>query len=347
MGKRFFKLIVFFCCSVVILFFLTTLILPSTGKVVKEIYIQANKKTVLAELNALEGYPTWYPWLQVDPTAVISYKDEKRQISWTSKSSPKNEEGRYQLTEQDGDSAIHFTFSYKGSPPFTGAYILRSDNDTSGTTVVWYIKMKAGFTPWWRFYAAMMNKLAGPLMEAGLNNLKVISEKAESITGVPVKKINLPKTYIASISSQVSPSLFFTTLSDSFDTLNDFISLNHLTVSGKPMAQFHELSNRTFIIHAAIPVREKFTPEGDVHLMVLPAEPILCSDYMGTYDGVQNAYVALSHVANGLGEQSDPAIWEIYENDMIPQSDTSYCHINVWYPVLPHSHPLIPSIAKR
>lgn len=347
MGKRYFKFIIFFCCTVVILFFLVTLILPSTGKVVKETYIQARKKTVLMELNTLEGYPAWYPWLQVDPTALISYKDETRQMRWSSKSAPREEEGSYQLTGQDGDSAIHFTFTYKDSRPFTGAYILRSDNDTSGTTVIWYIKMNAGFTPWWRFYAAMMGKLAGPLMEAGLSNLKVISEKAESFTDVPFKKLKVPKTYVAYLRSHVSSDLLYSCLNSSFDTLKSFISLNHLKISGDPMAQFHELNNRTFIIHAGIPVSEKFVPEGPVQLMVLPAGSVLSSDYMGSYGGVENTYLALSHLATRFGKQTVPAVWEIYKGGIIPQSDTSYCRINVRYSILPKTRTLIHSIAKR
>ncbi|MGH2645402.1 MAG: SRPBCC family protein, partial [Chitinophagaceae bacterium] len=248
MAQKITKFIIFFICSLVILFFLITLLLPSTGKVVKETYIQANQKTVLGELTTLENYSSWYPWIQIDPTAEISYDDKGEKMHWVGKASPAAEDGEYRLTGLDGDSALHFEFIYRNTPPFTGAYILRSSGDTLGTTVVWYIKMKAGFTPWWRFYAAMMDKLTGPLMEAGLNNLKIVCEKVQKYSQLPVKKVKINKTFLATFTETAPQSRLYLALNESFDSIKTFISDNHLTTEGEPMAQFHELNNHTFLI---------------------------------------------------------------------------------------------------
>ncbi|TAN13501.1 MAG: hypothetical protein EPN37_13560 [Chitinophagaceae bacterium] len=333
MARKIIKFIIFFICSLVILFILITLILPSTGKVVKETYIQASKKTVLGELSTLESYSAWYPWIQVDPTAKISYKDNRQQMSWVGKTSPGPVDGIYRLTGLDSDSTLHFEFTYRDTPPFTGAYILRSSSDTSGTTVVWYLKMRAGFTPWWRFYAAMMNKLTGPLMDAGLNNLKIICEKAEVYSHIPVRRIEINKTYVATVMDTVLQSQLYLSLNRSFDSIRSFISDHHLIAKGEPMAQFHELNNHTFTINAGIPVKEKFIPEDNIQLQIFPAEALLSADYSGNYGGVQHTYLVLSHLATHYGKSASPAVWEIYEDGRIPQSDTSYCHIHVCYAI--------------
>lgn len=336
MAQKIIRLIIFFICSIVIIFILVTLLLPSTGKVVKETYIQASKKTVLGELTTLESYSAWYPWIQIDPTAKISYNNNLEQMSWVGKKSTDVADGQYRLTGLEGDSALHFEFIYKDTPPFEGAYILRSSGDTSGTTVVWYIKMKAGFTPWRRFYAAMLGKLTGPLMEAGLNNLKIICEKAESYSNIPIKRIQVNKTYLATVTDTVSQSQLYLALNKSFDSIRSFISGNHLTVKGEPRAQFHELDNHTFRINAGIPVKQKFAPKDNIQLLVSPAESLLSADYTGDYGGVQHTYLALSHLATHYGKTASPVVWEIYEDGQIPQSDTSYCHINVCYAVPPN-----------
>lgn len=333
MAQKVIRLIIFLICSIVIIFILVTLLLPSTGKVVKETYIQAGKKTVLSELTTLESYSAWYPWIQIDPTAKISYNNKLEQMSWLGKKSTAVVDGQYRLTGLDGDSVLHFEFVYRDTPPFEGAYILRSSGDTSGTTVVWYIKMNAGFTPWRRFYAAMLGKLTGPLMEAGLNNLKIICEKAESYSDIPIKKIEVHKTYLATVTDTALQSQLYRALSKSFDSIRAFISDNHLTAEGEPRAQFHALNNHTFRINAGIPVKQKFTPRGNIQLIVSPAESLLVADYTGDYGGVQHTYLALSHLATRYGKTASPVVWEIYEDGEIPQSDTSYCHINVCYAV--------------
>lgn len=333
MAQKIIKFIIFFICSLVIIFILVTLLLPSTGKVVKETYIQASKKTVLGELTTLESYSAWYPWIQIDPTAHISYNDEVQRMSWVGKTSPAAVDGEYRLTGLEGDSALHFEFIYRDTPPFEGAYIVRSSGDSVGTTVVWYIKMKAGFTPWWRFYAAMMGKLTGPLMEAGLNNLKIICEKAESYSDIPIRRIEVNKIFLATVTDTVPQNRLYLALNESFDSIRAFISDNHLIAEGKPMAQFLELKNHTFRINAGIPVKERFIPKDNIHLQVFPPEDLLSADYTGNYGGVQHTYLALSHLASHYGTSAAPTVWEIYEDGEIPRSDTSYCHINVCYAV--------------
>jgi hypothetical protein len=151
---------------------------------VKETYIPVHRKVILNQLTSLQDYASWYPWIQIDPTAEITLLRDKQGLSWKSKNT-KGGRGMYELTGSGGDSVLNFRLVYNTLPSITGAYILRSSEDGKGTTLVWYMNMKAGWTPWWRFYAAMMNKIAGPVMEAGLTNIKILSEKADTGSANP------------------------------------------------------------------------------------------------------------------------------------------------------------------
>jgi hypothetical protein len=211
MGRKFFRFFLFFLCTVVILFILVTLILPSTGRIVKETNIQAGKQVVFRQLAALHHYSQWYPWVQEDPDVKIDYSADNRQMSWHTAGSSRGR-GEYELTGSRGDSLLRFRFVYNGAPAIQGAYMLRPLANGEGTTVVWYMNMKAGWTPWWRFYAAMMNKLAGPMMEAGLTNLKILSEQADVYSDIPDKETMIGRRYVATLSDTVPRELIYATL---------------------------------------------------------------------------------------------------------------------------------------
>jgi|GEM_PF-561345 hypothetical protein len=179
MARKYLRYLTFFLFTVVVLFVLITLILPSTGRVVKETYIPVEKTIVRRELTSLANYGSWYPWIQVDPTARITPLGDSG-ITWQGADKGAGY-GSYILTDAEEDSVLHFQLTYNTVPDITGGYILRPSEDGLGTTVIWFMNLKAGWTPWWRFYAAMMNKLTGPLMEAGLTNLKLSSEKIDSL----------------------------------------------------------------------------------------------------------------------------------------------------------------------
>jgi effector-binding domain-containing protein len=332
MGRKYFRFLIFFLCSVVILAVLVTLILPSTGRIVKETNIQAGRQVVFSQLSTLHNYSQWYPWIQEDPDVKIDYAANNRTMSWH-KTGASRGAGTYELTGAQGDSVLRFTFSYNGAPPIQGAYILRSMGDAGGTTVVWYMNMKAGLTPWWRFYAAMMNKLAGPMMETGLTNLKILSEQADVYSDIPVKEKRIARAYVATLADTVSQSLIYPTLRRLLGRISLFMEDHELPAEGDPIAQFSELANHTYRVNAGIRVPHPFASDTDIQLLVIPAGTALMANYKGEYSGIQKAYQALSHFAAGFAKSGSTDPWEAYLDGKIPSADTSYCHVHVYYPV--------------
>jgi effector-binding domain-containing protein len=331
MGQKLVRYFIFFVCSLVILFILVTLILPSTGRVMKETYIQASPKVVLDQLTTLHHYALWYPWLQFDPAQKVTYQTDKK-MSWRSEGK-RAVDGTYALTGSGGDSALRFQLSYDDTPPITGAYILRASEDGHGTTVIWYMNMRAGWTPWWRFYAAMMNKLTGPMMETGLTNLKILSEQADVFSNIPIKETSISRKYVATLADTVTRGLIYATLNKLLGEVNAYIDQQDLSAVGDPMAQFQELSDHLYRVNAGFYVSRPFTSDNGVQLMVIPSGTVLMADYQGSYAGVQDAYQALSHFADGFTKTASVYPWETYLDGNIPQGDSSYCHIKVYYPV--------------
>ena len=331
MARKFLRYLVFFLCTLVLLFVLVTLILPSTGRVVKEAFIPVGKKVILAQLTNMGNYGSWYPWIQMDPAAKVTIGADGNSLSW--KGIGKEITGSYKIGSLVADTSLPFTLNYGSVPPISGAYMLRVSPDGKGTTVVWYMNMKAGWTPWWRFYAAMLNKLTGPVMEAGLTNLKMLSQQADSYSGISIKDTIIAKTLLATAADTVLPGKQYDALSDLFSRLQNFIRLKQLSVDGHPQAQFQVLNDSALKIRAAIPVSHSFLSERVFVPVSRPAEHILYADFQGRYKELQAVYKALSQAALRYTSANSAPMWETYENSIIPQSDTEYCQVRVCYPL--------------
>ena len=331
MAKRFIRYLGFFLSSVVVLFILTTLVLPSRGRVVKEAFIPVERKVVLAQLTNMGNYGSWYPWITMDPTAQIKVGADGNSLSW--KGTAKGAEGKYRIGTPVADTSVPFTLEYGSIPPITGAYILRASVDGKGTTVVWYMNMKAGWTPWWRFYAAMLDKLTGPVIEAGLVNLKMVSQQATSYSEIPIRDTLISRTYLAATMDTVTPRLQYTALSDLFSRLQTFVRVRHLASGGLPQAQFQVLSDSALKIRAEIPVSHFFVAQRNIASIVRPAEHVLSAEFRGRYKEIPAVYKALSQAALRYPTSTAAALWETYQDDAIPQSDTSFCEVRVYYPL--------------
>lgn len=330
MAKKFMRYLAFFLCSVVLLFIFITLVLPSRGRVVKEAFIPVEKKVILAQLTNMGNYGSWYPWITMDPTARITVGSDGSSLSW--QGSGKGAKGAYRIGPW-ADSSLPFTLEYGSVPPITGAYILRPSLDGKGTTVIWYMNMKAGWTPWWRFYAAMLNKLTGPVMEAGLTNLKMVSQQANTYSEVPIRDTLLSRAYLATTMDTVAPRLQYSALSDLFSRLETFVRIRHLSGDGYPQAQFQVLSDSALKIRAEIPVSHLFAAQRDISSITRPAEHVLSADFRGRYKELQGVYKALSQAALRYPSATAALVWETYEDDAIPESDTSLCQVRVYYPL--------------
>lgn len=177
------KLIVFLLSSMILLLLFVSWLLPPEGQVIRSATIHAPKKEVFHHLTYLKTYPHWFPWIQPAPHLnIIYYGRDKKALDGFSFEDHEDKIGfgRFELGETEGDSLIHFIFDYKDMPQLYGSYLLHGE-DASNTTVVWRLKMKAGWKPWWRFFASMMNKLTSPMLDSGLARLKGLCEDPQAL----------------------------------------------------------------------------------------------------------------------------------------------------------------------
>ncbi len=177
--KRKWRLLLFILGSLILLLVFATILLPSRGQVVRATTIYAADSIVWQRLTALRSYPKWFPWIpDATQNGIIYYGDDRGHLSgFAFKGKGEDADfGRYELGSEQGDSLLHFELHFSDMPELRGAYLL---NEMDGkTVVVWKLNLEAGWKPWWRFYAALMNKMTQPVLDSGLASLKSVCERA-------------------------------------------------------------------------------------------------------------------------------------------------------------------------
>lgn len=177
---KIFRLSAFLLISLVLLLGVLMLLLPTSGHVERQVYIAAAPHRVRDTLTEMGTYPSWFPWIPEQDTAGVHLSAPSggpyAWIAWTAPTRKGVTSCRFEVAAVT-DSTVQFRYWFGHMPPMTGAFVCRPSGD-GGTMVIWYIDMQAGWKPWWRLWAVMMDRLTGPYMDRGLEQLKALGEKA-------------------------------------------------------------------------------------------------------------------------------------------------------------------------
>lgn len=177
--KRFLRFLLFALISLVILGCLVTFMLPSKGQVERDGVIDAPPAVVFAELSELKNHPAWNAWAQGQAGQEIIFSDRTTgpgaYYTWKKKASSAAD-GSFDIVRSEPDSLLSYRLSIRGMPSFDGLFHLSPSADGKSTGIHWHMTFKAGWKPWWRFYATMVDRLVGPQLETNLTQLKKVCE---------------------------------------------------------------------------------------------------------------------------------------------------------------------------
>ncbi|RYY55054.1 MAG: hypothetical protein EOO09_12000 [Chitinophagaceae bacterium] len=148
-----------------------SLFIPSHVRIsrAKEMYAPADSVFLL--LARPQAWKSWYPNLD---SAELFLENGKV----TGVSSQKN---GYRTLKLDTvtDTAINTLYVVEGRQPVSSGWTLHagSAGNQQQVTVQWYMDFNLRWYPWEKFASLVFEKSYGPMMEAGLTNLKSVAEK--------------------------------------------------------------------------------------------------------------------------------------------------------------------------
>jgi len=166
-----------------ILLFVAGVFLPQHYSVTRSVTLNGSGAQVHQLTNDLNQWPTWSPWIELEPTINVTIGDESEGVganqSWTDSSGG----GRLLFIQSSPAQAISYNIWFADSAiPATATMTYTTLNATQ-TKVNWSIEGEMQMPVIGFYMALVMDKLIGPAFELGLKNIKTEVEKNPQPTG--------------------------------------------------------------------------------------------------------------------------------------------------------------------
>jgi hypothetical protein len=146
-----------------------SLFFPSHIHISRATTINANKDSILAQLNNPVNWKKWYPGAD---TAELIIKEGKIIGINTD-----NLQGLIITTSND--SSVYTTNSGSDTKRGNSGWNLYKGSTPHSTTLQWFMDIYLHWYPWEKFSSLLLEKRYGTMMELGLDNIKKRQEKQD------------------------------------------------------------------------------------------------------------------------------------------------------------------------
>lgn len=150
--------------------------LPAEYSVSREVTIKASPEQVYSNLLDLRKWADWTVWYQNDPEMTTEYTGVTGNVGsameWKSQTQGS---GKLTLTKISPNQRLEYTLKFPEFNPSLGKVILTPVGEE--TKVVWSDDGNLGNNPLNRWFGLLLDDMIGGDFQAGLNNLKALSEK--------------------------------------------------------------------------------------------------------------------------------------------------------------------------
>ena len=144
-----------------------SLIFPSTVIVSRAMNMNAPKDSVIVYLKDFEGWKQWIKAMNDSSVVLISKTDA-------------NFGGTDVMISRVDEQGVYTNWTSKTGKKMKGEIHLFSNANSPNITVVqWQFEQKIKWYPWEKFASLMSDKIMGPMMEANLDELRKLVEKAK------------------------------------------------------------------------------------------------------------------------------------------------------------------------
>lgn len=144
-----------------------SLFIPSHIRISKATDINASRDSVLSQLNNPVNWKQWYPG--ADTASFYEVGGQVKGIST----------GKEQalIVAEANDSTVKTAMVGPGSKKGESGWNLFEGRTPNTVTVQWYMDIHLRWYPWEKFSSLLLEKRYGPMMEKGLDKLKILLEK--------------------------------------------------------------------------------------------------------------------------------------------------------------------------
>jgi hypothetical protein len=156
--------------SIIVFAFIITgisLFFPSHIRISKAVDISANKDSVMNQISNAANWKKWYPG--ADTASFYIVADKVKGISTGDKQVLK-------ITEVNDSTVLAVNAGPNAKRGESGWNIFNGGAPNT-VTVQWFMDFHLRWYPWEKFSSLLLEKRYGPMMEQGLDKLKILLQK--------------------------------------------------------------------------------------------------------------------------------------------------------------------------
>jgi effector-binding domain-containing protein len=300
--------------AIVALVLIIAAFVPRDRMFTNSIEIESSPRLIFAQVNSLQNWDNWSPFLEDDPEMTSVYSGPNFGVGnrqeWKSK---KSGDGALEIVESINENKVVFALDFGMGELYQTWFIL--DRTPDFVNVTWVSKMDNLSYPMGRLMMTLFKVRMEKTFQRGLDNLKKYVEglPADCISG-EVEVVNVPARTVLAITSNVTNDQIMEFLQQSFGTIMGIIEANRLKATGAPITIYKgDETTVEWGATAAIPVNRAPAklPEG-IAKLDLPATKAVSVLHIGSYQTASDSYYkVLDYImANGMEITGDS--WEEY-----------------------------------
>jgi len=325
-------LFIFLC--IVLLLLATGLLLPGKVHVERRLLLNATPENIFYQLNTLQNWEKWSPWIQMDTSVKMQYSGPESGVGATYKWLSKNKDmgkGSLSIISSFPVDSIQFLMDYGKNGRSTGKFILKKENQ--GTNLTWSIESNLGMNPLSRWFGLFSDRMIGPDLEKGLANLDQLMAGLKIVDGYEIIEYEMPSRVLITDRDTASAATVTLKISGMYNRIYRFLKSESLPPAGSPTAIFYHYSKMNFDIEACVPVDSILqVPEG-INCIIKKMQKTILVKYFGPYKSISEAYNALETYLNNNGLQVSGPGWEEYVTNPLIEPDSNKWQTNIYFPL--------------
>lgn len=167
--------------GLIVLLLVIALFIPQNYKVEREITINQPDSVVFNYIKFLKNQDKFSVWSQMDPNMKQTFEGTDGTVGFVSAWESENKnvgKGSQEIASLEEGKRVDFNLHFiEPQESNDKAYFITESVGDSATRVTWGITGKIGYPMNLMYIGLNMDKLVGPDLQKGLENLKVILEK--------------------------------------------------------------------------------------------------------------------------------------------------------------------------
>jgi uncharacterized protein YndB with AHSA1/START domain len=152
-------------------------LLPGHYRVERTIVINAKPAAVYPLIGDLKAWRQWGVWFARDPAMQIEYSPATTEVgAWSQWKSKSQGDGKMIISAVHPNDDFEYSMVFADIGMLSHGTMALAPTPDGATQVTMAMDGDLGHNPLYRWFGVFMNKLVGPDFEAGLANLKKLSE---------------------------------------------------------------------------------------------------------------------------------------------------------------------------